>query len=235
MCLQTQWATTPSTVSQRGFRWSCLLYDGTSLAYIILVCCQWNVFTESVHSKWTNVQYSLLQNFTCHLLVNSVSISLSYFVHYVTWVHQQPLLGSKNDYSVALCVKQAWLSIFGIYYACIPGKTVTNHNIEVGHPLNTSVALMLATLFNTTLNILIQHENRALKFAILRVNFVIVYFYVVKALTIKAWWNCSSCIFQWHDAYFPTLTCICRLKKHPANITIRTKNFSYFRHIHMWG
>jgi len=64
---------------------------------------------------------------------------------------------------------------------------VTNHNIEVGHPLNTSVALMLATLFNTTLNILIQHENRALKFAILRVNFVIVYFYVVKALTIKAW------------------------------------------------
>jgi hypothetical protein len=62
---------------------------------------------------------------------------------------------------------------------------VTKHSIEVGYPLNMSVALMLATLFNTTLNILTQHENHALKFAILRANFVIVYSYMVNALTIK--------------------------------------------------
>ena len=60
------------------------------------------MFTEFVHSKWTNVQYSFLQISICHLLVNSVSTSLSYLVHYVTWVHQQVLPGSKNDYSVAL-------------------------------------------------------------------------------------------------------------------------------------
>ena len=90
---------TPSAMPQRGFSWTCLLYDNMSLRIIYML---WHMFTEPVDSKWTTVQYYFLKNFTCHLLVNSASTSLSYLLQSITWVHWQLLLGLKNYYSVDL-------------------------------------------------------------------------------------------------------------------------------------